>query len=254
MSGLGILLLLVSVLSGVLGIFVDPQQGRNRWLKPFLFSFITIPAMASIWIDQYVHTQYEKRADSAATFSLDLATKTSQKQWQKCGDFYVTYDQLVKNGKTVSEVDDLMSKSKTQQQLASDILARGVGAASSENSGISVVYFSKDRDPSLSDLLSRLSSLSFTVSSKQSSEKNKLYQTNALWFGSEVPLVSVKTVALGLLESGINLQGIQPLIGPAWSSPPTSRQIQIVNDVDYVDKPTVTAEYIQSAKDFPLPR
>lgn len=240
-------MLLISVLSGVAGIFVDPQQGRNRWLKPLLFSLITIPAMASIWIDQYFHdAQYEKRVDSA--------NANSQKQWQKCGDLYVTYDQLVKNGKTVSEVDNLISKSKTQQQLASEILARGVGATSSENTGVTVVYFSKVRDPSLAEMLSRLSSLSFTVTSKDSSEKNKLYQTNALWFGSEVPLSSVKTVALGLLKSGINLQGIQPLIGPAWSSPPTSREIQIVNDVDYVDKPTLTAQFIQSAKDFPLPR
>jgi hypothetical protein len=254
MPGLATLLLLVSVISGVAGIFVDPQQGRNRWLKPFLFSFITIPALASIWIDQYFHAQYEKRVDSATTTSLDFLTNTSQKQWQKCGDLYVTYDQLVKNGKTVREVDDIISKSKTQQQLASEILARDVGVVSSENSGVTVVYFSKDRDPSLADLLSRLGNLGFTVTSKASSDKNKLYQTNALWFGSEVPLTTVKTVALGLLRSGINLQGIQPLIGPAWSSPSTSRQIQIVNDVDYVDKPTLTAEYIQSAKDFPLPR
>lgn len=254
MSSLGTLLLLISVFSGVAGIFVDPQQGRNRWLKPFLFSLITIPAMASIWIDQDFHAQYEKRVDSATTKSLTFLTDTSQKQWQKCGDLYVTYDQLVKNGKTGSEVDDLMSKSKTQQQLASEILARGVGTTSSKNSGITVVYFSKVRDPSLAEMLSRLSSLSFTVTSRESSEKNKLYQTNALWFGSEVPLSSVKSVALGLLKSGINLQGIQPLIGPTWSSLPTSRQIQIVNDVDYVDKPTLTAEYIQSVKDFPLPR
>lgn len=254
MSGLATLLLLVSVLSGVAGIFVDPQQGRNRWLKPLLFSFIAIPAMASIWIDQDIHAQYEKRVDLANTTPPDFWLKTSQKQWQKCGDFYVTYDQLVKNGKTDREVDDMISKSKTQQQLASEILSRGVGTVSSENSGVTVVYFSKDRDPSLTELLSGLGNLNFTVTSKASSEKNKLYQTNALWFGSEVPLPSVKTVALALLKAGINLQGIQPLIGTAWSSPSTSKQIQIVNDVDYVDKPTLTAEFIHSAKDFPLPR
>lgn len=187
MSSLATLLLLVSVLSGVAGIFVDPKQGRNRWLKPLLFSFITVPAMASIWIDQDFHAQYEKRVDSATTTPLDFLLKTSQNQWQKCGDLYVTYDQLVKNGKTVREVDDIMSKSKTQQQLASEILARGVGAASSANSGVTVVYFSKDRDPSLTDLLSRLGNFNFTVTPKASSEKNRLYQTNALWLDRKFP-------------------------------------------------------------------
>ena len=75
-------------------------------------------------------------------------------------------------------------------------------------------------------------------------------QTNALWFGSDVPLEDVKVVALALMRAGIQLKAIRPYRSSDSNPTYKSNRIEIGASVDVENRPALTVNDVITATDF----
>lgn len=94
---------------------------------------------------------------------------------------------------TSNEADERLEAFNTESDLAA-------------RQAITVKYFSRKADEE--NVREALDPLGFTLDLKSSTQR--ALPTNALWFGSKVPLPYVRQVAYVLIRAGINIQGILP--------------------------------------------
>lgn len=75
-------------------------------------------------------------------------------------------------------------------------------------------------------------------------------QTNAIWFGSDVPLEDVKVVALALMRAGIQIKAIRPYRSSDTNPTYKSNRIEIGASVDVENRPPLTVDEVVAATGF----
>ena len=71
--------------------------------------------------------------------------------------------------------------------------------------------------------------------------------TNAIWFGKNIDIDSVKLVAYTLIRAGIEIKVISPFLSPGGKK---SNLIQVGSWTEFIDYPTLTIQQIQKTEAF----
>jgi hypothetical protein len=227
MLGLAEILVLVSMISGIVSVLTDPNASHAKWSKPLLMSFVSIPALASIWLIFEGHVRSTRESDGRCALQIQSTRDTLLKQVQTQTQYCIHDDH--------DTIDEAHSRSNIIERPAGD--------------GHSIIrFFYRSGDPIGSQILELLQRTGLKVVIARSKDSRKI---NAIWFGDRVPITDVKVVAKSLLDAGVQIQGIQPLLsqGPdnEWSN-----QIQIVHDKDYSERQSLSRETVQNASGFGL--
>lgn len=155
-------------------------------------------------------------------------------------------------GKTQPDADRVQQAVRADQAIRQ---VRGVaaepqppvrGAAGAPARGtVRIEVFSKDVDANKVD--QALRDLGYPVTRPRTVVKDT--PTNALWFGSAVPIEDVQVVALALMRAGITLRAIRP-----FQEESVARKdqplIQIGADTAVLDRPPWTVERLLTARGF----
>lgn len=75
-------------------------------------------------------------------------------------------------------------------------------------------------------------------------------QTNAIWFGANVPIEDIKIVALSLLRAGIPIKGIRPFRTSASNPGFKMNIIEVGASVDLENKDLLTVDQVKNATEF----
>ncbi len=75
-------------------------------------------------------------------------------------------------------------------------------------------------------------------------------QTNAIWFGSDVPLADVKVVAFALIRAVIQIKAIRPYKKSAENPGYKNNRIEVGASVDVEALPGLTVDQVVSASEF----
>lgn len=138
---------------------------------------------------------------------------------------------------------------RVQQAVRADQALRQVRAspepAAAGRGAIRIEVFSKDIDAEKVD--QALRDLGYPVTRPRAIVKDT--PTNALWFGSAVPLEDVQVVALALMRAGITLRAIRPIQDELVAKKDLPL-IQVGADTGVVDRPPWTVERLLTAKAF----
>ncbi|MEO7273502.1 MAG: ATP-binding protein [Vicinamibacterales bacterium] len=97
-------------------------------------------------------------------------------------------------------------------------------------------YFSRDVDPKVID--AALASLGFKIESRSS--RREALQTNAVWYGPDVPYEETRIVALALLRAGVGIQAVRRTTSQA-----TNGVIQIGNTGNVTARRFLTVEEVE---------
>jgi hypothetical protein len=122
---------------------------------------------------------------------------------------------------------------------------RPAAAAPAPRSPVRIEVFSKDVDSAKVD--QALRDLGYPVTRPSAIVKD--LPTNALWFGSAVPVEDVQVVALALMRAGVTLRAIRP-IQDELVAKKDEPLIQVGADTGVVDRPPWTVERLLTARSF----
>jgi len=73
--------------------------------------------------------------------------------------------------------------------------------------------------------------------------------TNAIWFGEDIDIDSVKLVAYTLIRAGIEIKVINPFQSPRENK---SNLIQVGSWTKFIDYPALTIQQIQKTESFSI--
>jgi hypothetical protein len=123
------------------------------------------------------------------------------------------------------------------------------GGAPVPNSGpdsVVVRVYSRDidRDLDTTVVLPRIQKLGFKVAQVPGRPSISNLHTNAVWFGEAVSTGDVRLVALVLMAAGVQLKPIRPFSDPSGGK---SHLIEIGADINYVNAPNLTVEFVKAA-------
>jgi hypothetical protein len=243
----------VSLVTGVLSLFIDPNNKATKWQKPTMLTLLILTSVLTMLFGY----QNSKQAQAE-----EAALKNSLAKLQERNDQLI--DEMIELRKGVDtapertteaffiafqergwDINNLRSATQSQldQSVEADKLIDSLASNINERQSITVQYFPKDVDPNI--VRSRLEALGFTLTTPTTEVRNT--PTNAIWFGSNVDIDSVKAVAYTLIAAGVELKMIRQLD----NSQGRERVIQVGADASCVDNPTLTTEGIRNTQQFP---
>jgi len=243
------------VASGLISLFLDPKNRKAWWAKPTLVLFIIIPAGLAIAFGQQkaesarqqaLQAEEQHRKDQLEILALQRELQSVGKGVGKAVEGLQTL--LIGFGFTpetaATASPERISKSQEANSLVQAAVSSSTASIKSERRRITVQYFPKNVDPAVIE--NTLSALGFTFMTGVPQQQGA---TNAVWFGTDVPLSDVKLVALTLVRAGVDLKTIKPF---RKSHPVQDRNllVQVGTDGDYTGKPSLTIDQITSAPGF----
>ena len=243
------------VASGLISLFLDPKNRKAWWAKPALVLFIVIPASLAIAFGQQkaesarqqaLQAKEQHRKDQLQILALQRELQSVGKGVGKAVEGLQTL--LMGFGFTsetaATASPERIAKSKEANSLVQAAVNTSTASIKSERQRITVQYFPKNVDPDV--IVNTLSALGFTFMTGVPQQQGA---TNAIWFGTDVPLSDIKLVALTLVRAGVDLKTIKPF---RKSHPVNDRNllIQVGTDGDYSGSPSLSINQIMNASGF----
>ncbi len=243
-----ILMPILSMISGIAALFIDPKDRRSKWAKPLMLILLAISATATILFG------YQKEKESHSKdlkYQQDIHDLKEQnnKLQQDIVDTPRKTVELLRYGYTSSSASKATSEQISQSRAANVKLNSEVKVLSTQRKidrqTTTVQYFPKDIDSVI--LRSTLESLGFNLEIR----KPRILDipTNAIWFGSKAKIEDVKLVAYTLIRAGVQLKSIK--LFREETSESRNSLIQVGADRNSVDLPVLTVEEIRNTSKFP---
>lgn len=231
---------LIAFLIGILSLFADINTRKGKWYAGFLGVLLALACVFQI------KESFDDKVDSDRQESqiTDLATalKNFSTQTQKSLD---DIDDKLDTIRSFGFTRPNPSLETIEQSLEANQLRTLISTSTDPDSRqkITVQYFPKDVDRQIVER--SLRELGFELTSGQPNLKN--VPTNAIWFGSEVPIDDVKLVAYTLIRAGVDIKIIRPFRNPGGSK---ARLIQVGSDAQYQSSSPLSVNEIQQAENF----
>jgi len=225
--GRNILLPLISLVSGLVCLYIDPRKDRARaWI---VIGVLGASAVAS-GIYGYQDAKDAAKADTRADKQLDVAQ--SALDLEKAGQGTIAH--------LAQTVDTLLPRAHLPQTIGDDSQpAQGTKQA---NPPV-VEYFAKDVDGDA--IVKAAKEAGFDVVAVPGQHPGS---TNAMWVGDTVPLADTKALALALVSGGVQLRALRRFRD---GTGPKASLIQIGRDEAITNEPVWTADRIQSLQSLP---
>jgi hypothetical protein len=224
--GRNILLPLISLLSGLVCLYIDPKKDRARaWV---VIGVLSASAVAS----GYYGNQDAKdsaKADTRADKQLDVAQNALA--LEKAGQETITH--------LAQTVDTLLPRAHLPQTIGDE----SQSAQAKQANPPVVEYFAKDVDGDA--IVKAAKEAGFDVVGVPGQHPGS---TNAIWVGDAVPLADTKALALALIRGGVQLRALRRFRD---GTGPKSMLIQIGRDEAMTNQPVWTPDRIGALPSLP---
>jgi hypothetical protein len=217
----------VTLVSGLAGLFLDPKDSRKRTLA---FTWLIVVMAITIylnWLDAADHDRQRLAAERDARVASEqigmLISKVSN-----IGDF-------LENSGLSPKLQEQVKTSASAETSRAKLLPQ----LHPSSSGITVQYFYKDEDREVVRKTLQLPGYQVIESPAKLSQP-----TNALWAGDQVSVDDARYVALTLIRAGIGIKSIRYFRDPA--TPRKQRLIQVGYDASMADRPPLTVDQVNA--------
>lgn len=247
---------LTGLFSGIISLYTDPKDNKHKIWQLVLLGLIILSAASTVYFGYQKEQEskaIEARKDSEIknlSNSLSQVNKQNYKLLETVDKMYsdtkFIRNILVQLGWSQENLNNPNRGQISQSLQASQLLKTVVSGDTDQQGAITVQYFPKNVDPAI--VRSRLEALNISLDTSVSQLPG--VPTNAIWFGSEVDVKTVKAVAYTLIGAGVELKMIRQFN----NSQGRERLIQVGGDRECVNRPTLTVEQIRSIPEFPKQR
>jgi hypothetical protein len=184
-----------------------------------------------------------KRSEIIKLEAIKFENKTlEQKKRQLEQELMNTY------GLSMDSIKSLSSDKILDRSIAANEAIKLILKNYSPNNNVIISYYNKTIDEKRVAI--ELSALGYKFAQKQASNHMESKGTNAIWFGSDVPLGDIKIVALALIRAGIPIRGIRPFRNNLTNPSYKNYTIEVGASVDLESKSPLNVKQILSAKVF----
>ena len=216
---------LVTLVSGLAGLFLDPKDVKKRgYVLVWLILVMAITVYLN-WQDSSERTREKQAAARDARVAAEqigmLISKVSN-----IGDF-------LQNSGLSKQVQEQVKTSASAETSRAKLLPQLQTGAS----GITVQYFYKDEDREVVRKTLQLPGYHVIESPAKLSQP-----TDAIWAGEKVSIDDVRYVALTLLRAGIGIKAIRYFRDA--SNPRKQRLIQVGSDASLASRAPLTVEQV----------
>lgn len=218
-----------------------------------LASLLLIPILFIV----YIFGIYNLNSQSNQIAELNASSLEIRKKIEKTK---IEYESLIKlkaelqaelmesYGLNLDSVGSKDVKSVINKSLRANSAIIKIGKMKRIRQPINVEYYNKTIDDKR--VAVELEALGYQFVSKRPSKVMSRKETNALWFGSNVPVEDVKVVAFTLIRAGVQLKAIRPYRTSKSNSNYKANVIEVGASNDVINEPPLAVEQIQSAKMF----
>ena len=226
---------ILAFIMGVVSMYADSKDSKQKWLKYSLISGLVLTCGFSIYFG--VQKDIENQQDKAR-----LSKKIDQLE-NNTTKINNGLETLINRGFTSSKAKSVTPKIREQSDQANKELIPELKQNSGNKELITVQYFPKDVDPDI--IQETLQKLGF----KLETGKPKITEvsTNSIWFGEKVKIEDVKLVAYTLIRAGVQIKAIRPFRNLSEKNP---LLIQIGSDADIQDIQPFTVDKIRETSQF----
>ena len=230
------------LIGALIASFFDTKKNPHHLVSRLLMISLILVAIASGWI------AWEKRqsAEELKQRTEELAVQGTTEKHSVSRELSGLQSRVGEVRSAVDTRNEQLEKaaelySQRSEKQSSELLANTEAAhakliqlftetlkATNRNITVQFVPDVLNRDVMLPALLSRLGDAGFNLAAGIGHSSQKGTPTNSIWYGSDVPVDSVRVVALALIGAGVNVRGIQPYSSDTQGS--KGRLIQIGSD------------------------
>jgi len=226
---------ILAFIMGVVSIYADSKDSKQKWLKYSLISGLVLTCGFSIYFG--MQKDIENQQDKAR-----LSKKIDQLE-NNTTKINNSLETLINRGFTSSKAKSVTPKIREQSDQANKELIPELKQNSENKELITVQYFPKDVDPQIIE--KTLQKLGF----KLETGKPKITEvsTNSIWFGEKVKVEDVRLIAYTMIRAGVQIKAIRPFRN---LSEKNSLLIQIGSDAQIQDFQPLTVEKIRETSQF----
>ncbi|SDC68564.1 hypothetical protein [Williamwhitmania taraxaci] len=135
-----------------------------------------------------------------------------------------------------------------EKSLSANAALKTLARHSSPTKKTIVTYYTKTIDEQR--VVQELKNLGFKFQERPPSTRMSKKETNALWYGSQVPLDDAKMVALTLLRAGIHIKSIRPFRSNSLNPAFKKNIIEVGASTDLEQLPDLSVERVDKAESF----
>jgi hypothetical protein len=245
-----VVLPLVSLLSGLISLYIDPKEDRAKaWMIVAVLLISAVFTGVSGSLDDHAAeknaTEAKDQIGQLTEISLNQSRQLGKVQ-SVVGSVQTGVLALLRERGLSSEAIERITPEQIQQSDLADTARTQVlpaQLASATAKGLVVQYYPKDFDGEV--VRQALSAGGFKF--KAGKSKNSL-ATNAMWVGDSVSVDNIKFVALTLIRAGVQLRSIRRFKDGGGEK---SNLIEVGADPATTEEPVVTVERIQGLTQLP---
>lgn len=217
----------VTLVSGLAGLFLDPKDSRKRSLALYWLILVMSITVYLNWLDSDDRNREKQAAERDAKIASEqigmLISKVSN-----IGDF-------LQNSGLSKEIQEQVKTSASAETSRAKLLPQLQAGAS----GITVQYFYKDEDREVVRKTLQLPGYHVVESPAKLSQP-----TDAIWAGDKVSIDDVRYVALTLMRAGIGIKSIRYFRDAA--TPRKERLIQVGSDASLASRAPLTVDQVNA--------
>ena len=234
-----ILLPLISLLSGLVCLYIDPKTDRAR-------AWVVIAVLSASAIATGIYGNHDQKDAERANSRAEEQLSTSKDTKQDVHGMKDEVDQLVHllqpQGILSTTSVNQITPARVQQSYDADVARREELQLRAQNPSpqpSTIEYFTRELDKDVVERALQEGGLQF----KEAQAKISDDPTNSVWVGDSVPLSDVKFVALTLLRAGVQLRGVRRFND---GKGPKAHLVEVGADRALDNNPVLTAEQIQN--------
>lgn len=234
---------ILSMVVGVISLFTDPNNRSRRWL----FGLLIVALVSTSTLEIFFRNKSDAQAEEDLKWSRDrireliklvenVRAKTEQ-GFSDLTDVLSTFGwqrERIQNANVIDVQESLQAEKERQLAAAK--------TAPSQRKNITIQYFPKDVDREKVE--AALQELGFRLVAGRTRVSN--VQTNAIWFGKDVPVADVKLVAYTLMRAGVKIKIIRPFARNAGRD----RVIQVGSDGNFINASPLTVQELRNKTTF----
>lgn len=182
------------------------------------------------------------------TEQLKIETLKFEKQTLEKKKIQLETELMTTYGLSIDSITSLSSSQILEISISANDAIKDIIKKYTPNQNVIVRYYKKTIDEKR--IVIELEALGYGFQEKSPSGYMSMKETNAIWFGANVPIEDTKIVALSLLRAGIPIKGIRPFRNSASNPEYKKNIIEIGASVDLENRDVLTVESVKNAKEF----
>jgi hypothetical protein len=151
-------------------------------------------------------------------------------------------------GLSMDSIKTLSTTKILENSLLANTAIKSIIHTYTPNNDVTIRYYKKTIDEKR--IAIELEALGYKFEERPPAEYMSRRETNAIWYGADVPIEDTKIVVLSLLRAGIPIKGIRPFRSSVTDKNYKRNIIEVGASVDLQAKNVLTVDYVKTEKEF----